>query len=102
MSNIELGLTELGILEKMRAKAAQLGMSIEECLISFANKPCMEKTTTDTVQFDEWKRRAEEFAGRPVQRWEVTLFRRFGTTSLSEVPDSELDIWEAELDACGQ
>lgn len=83
MSDLQIVLRDMGILDAAEAKAKALGTSIEGALRMWV---CDE---TEALL----RKRAEEYAGRQVTDEELALFKEFGTTWLSEVPPSAVEEW---------
>ena len=98
MNELELALQSAGLLDLVRKRAEELGTTLVDAIRqSMATK--VEEPSEKT--FAQWKQEAEVFAGRQVSDSEVCLFKRFGTTNLSEVSMLDLYAWEEELDASG-
>lgn len=95
MSALEMCLQEIGLLSIVKEKAKEFGLSIEQVL----EKGVKGLQSSRDDKWEEWRRGAEELAGREVTSGEILLFGRFGHINLSQVSDAELDELEVDIDA---
>lgn len=117
MSDLQIVLRDMGILDAAEAKAKALGTSIEEALrmwvcdeavhnpskpapgtIAFYNAVCARLTGDARMSYLQWKDKAEEVAGHTLEPMGVYLYAISGKVATSLITDGELDTIEGAVD----
>lgn len=86
MTTLELGLQQAGLLDLAYAKAKELGTTIEGALRSLL---VTDQAVVCEKSFEQWKAKAEAFAGRELQDYSVVLYKMFGKVNASELTSDE-------------